>query len=226
MLYDWVLEFSSYLSFFSCVVNFFLVVVGVLTGAGMYGYEMLKLQRKFDVEYMTRQIMNENELARIGYYRINLHYTLTKEEFEYIIGCVKFVCDHGWKFLALYSIDVKSGLYVHRRQLSKMRKEKQLRQKGKTKNRVFKTLKELKFDNNNNSDNRYNTRKKNSNMKTKRITDFNKVFDFANDILQNMKSFIPSKEELILEESNLDDGDSQNRWYWLPSDLYDSIVAL
>ena len=188
-------------------------------GAGMYGYEMLKLQRKFDVEYMTRAIMNENELARIGYYRINLHYTLTKEEFEYIIRCVKFVCDHGWKFLALYSIDIKSGLYVHRRQL---------KHRKKTKDGVFKSLKQLKFDNTNDSNDRSNTctRKKNSNMKTKRIRDLNKVFEFANDILQNMKKLLPNREELFLEEDNLDDGDSQNRWYWLPSDLYDSIAAI
>ena len=187
----------------------------------MYGLEMLKLQREFDVEYIRRQIMQENELARIGYYRINLHFTLTNEELAHIIRCVKFVCDHGWKFLPLYSIDVKSGLYIHRRQLSKLRKEKQLQQKGKTKNLVFKSLKQLKFDNNYN-----NAKKKKSNKNTRKITDLNQVFKFAHDILQNIKQFIPSKEQLISEESKLDDGDSHNRWYWLPSDLYDSIVAL
>ena len=70
--------------------------------AGMYGVDVLNLKQK-DIDHVLNQMRNnKNELARPGYFRINLHYTLNKREIQYIVSAVKYICKHGWKFLPLY----------------------------------------------------------------------------------------------------------------------------
>jgi len=43
-----------------------------------------------------------NNLMKPGFTRLSLHYILTKYELVYIIYALKFLCNHGYKFLPFY----------------------------------------------------------------------------------------------------------------------------
>jgi hypothetical protein len=49
-----------------------------------------------------------------GWARVNFHFLHTDTEVEFILRCIRFVAEHGKKFLPLYSFDIHSGAWRHR----------------------------------------------------------------------------------------------------------------
>ena len=171
--------------------------------AGMYGRVVLGISSQ-EVDHVIEQMRdNQNELARPGYFRINLHYTLTKEELEYIINAIKYVCEKGWLFVPLYDVDPETGNYFHR---DMKRKPMLLKQQ-------LRSLLDISFD------------KKNGDMlwqrKHLRINDkslkgkLNTFLKMADDIIKDIKTYLPSQDEFENEKRIQDDA----AWYWLPSEL-------
>ena len=175
--------------------------------AGMYGKQVLGISSQ-EVDHVIEQMRDEqNELARPGYFRINLHYTLNKEELQYIINAIKYVCDKGWLFVPLYDVDTQSGNYFHR----------DMKRKPMLLNNQLRSLLDISFD------------KKNGDMLWKkkylRMTDkslkgkLNRFFEIADDIIGNIQEYLPSNDEFKNEENISDDG----AWYWLPSELVNDV---
>eukprot|EP00494_Astrolonche_serrata_P034247 UN34516 len=48
-----------------------------------------------------------------GFTRVNLHWTMTAEEVEYIANCIIFLSEHGADFISEYLIDWKTGNWIH-----------------------------------------------------------------------------------------------------------------
>ena len=82
--------------------------------AGMYGVQVLEISEDEINHVLSQMRDSENEMAKPGYFRINLHYTLTEKELKYIVDAVKYICKNGWKFMPLYDIDPKTGNVFHR----------------------------------------------------------------------------------------------------------------
>ena len=201
--------------------------------AGMYGLNELSKQMKIDVNHMMDQLkLNNNELARYGYYRINFHYTLKKQEFDYIINCLKYVCNHAWKFLALYDIDKQSGLYIHRSQMISIRKKNKDLQSNhdnyKNPNRlIYASLKDIKFQQHSTHDELHGglslemlkMESKTRSIIYDKVSSYDQCMQFANNVIANMKDYLPSRQDILNEEKVNDD----EQFYWLPSQLYDRI---
>jgi hypothetical protein len=49
--------------------------------------------------------------------RVNFNYFISATVFEYIVEAVRFVAEHGWRFLPDYRFNLATGLWRHRRGL-------------------------------------------------------------------------------------------------------------
>jgi selenocysteine lyase/cysteine desulfurase len=173
--------------------------------AGMYGLHELDLDDDA-VNHVLNQMRDKNELARPGYFRINLHYTLTSDELHYVVKAVKYMCANAWKFLPLYDIDPVTGNYVHRALVDNSDAlKKQLR-----------TLLDISFD-----DGTMQWQKKHQRIDSDALSSsLNEYFEIADDILSAINDRLPNITELKRDRERIND---TRPWYWLPSDLFEDL---
>ncbi|MDY6915623.1 MAG: aminotransferase class V-fold PLP-dependent enzyme [Candidatus Cloacimonadota bacterium] len=81
--------------------------------AGPYGHNLMKIDLQHSHYY--RCVVSNIGYAGIkpGWVRLNLHYTLSEEELNYLIEAIKFVANHGYKFLKDYLFNIKTGDWKH-----------------------------------------------------------------------------------------------------------------
>ncbi len=80
--------------------------------AGPYGHRLLGIDRDTSLK-MRKAIQKGYASIKPGWTRVNFHYTITEEEFDYICKAIEFVADYGQLFLSLYVFDPKSGDWRH-----------------------------------------------------------------------------------------------------------------
>jgi len=101
-------------TFVSCLLN---DLFGIQTRsgclcAGPYGLKLLgasKLASKFE-----KELLQNDELSRPGFVRLNFNYFVSEDEVEFVIRAVNFVANHSWKLLPLYSFFVDTGEWKHK----------------------------------------------------------------------------------------------------------------
>ena len=50
---------------------------------------------------------------RPGWVRVNIHYTLNKDDIKYILESIEFIASYGYLFLSLYNFDIESGNWTY-----------------------------------------------------------------------------------------------------------------
>jgi len=81
--------------------------------AGPYGHRLLRINEPTSERY--RSAIGEGcQLIKPGWVRINLHYSMTEEEVDYLLECVDFIARYGARFLDLYETRLDSGAWHHR----------------------------------------------------------------------------------------------------------------
>ena len=81
--------------------------------AAPYGHRILHIDERKSRD-LRRSIMCGNVGLKPGWARVNFHFLHTDTEVEFILRCIRFVAEHGKKFLPLYSFDIHSGAWRHR----------------------------------------------------------------------------------------------------------------
>jgi selenocysteine lyase/cysteine desulfurase len=77
--------------------------------AGPYGHYLMKIKQQLS-DFYRCAITNAGYTGiKPGWVRLNLHYALDEAEVDYLISAVKFVVEHGSKFLAQYKFHLKNG---------------------------------------------------------------------------------------------------------------------
>jgi len=82
--------------------------------AGPYGHRLLGIDLETSREF-EREILRGCEGIKPGWVRVNFNYFLSEETFEFLLGAVHFVAEHGWKLLPHYRFEPKTGLWKHRK---------------------------------------------------------------------------------------------------------------
>ena len=54
----------------------------------------------------------KKEGLKPGWVRINLHYTFSREELDFLLKTVEFVANYGYLFLSLYSFNMNTGEWI------------------------------------------------------------------------------------------------------------------
>jgi selenocysteine lyase/cysteine desulfurase len=76
--------------------------------AGPYGHILLNISLDTSLKYRDL-ILKGYEGMKPGWVRINIHYTLSQEDIDYIIETINFIAQYGYLFLRNYKINMKSG---------------------------------------------------------------------------------------------------------------------
>lgn len=81
--------------------------------AGPYGHYLMKIENQ-QSDYYRCMITNIGYVGiKPGWVRLNLHYALDENEFQYLIKALKFILEQGHKFIPRYVFDIKSGEWTH-----------------------------------------------------------------------------------------------------------------
>lgn len=81
--------------------------------AGPYGHRLLGIDKETSEKYRDLTKIGINCL-KPGWVRVNFHYTLSEDEFDYICGAIEFIAEHGYLFLSEYMVDYMSGIWTHK----------------------------------------------------------------------------------------------------------------
>ena len=81
--------------------------------AGPYGHILLEVDEDLSEKYKSCVAMKGYEGVKPGWVRINIHYTMSEEEFQYIVFALKFIIKHGAKFLDKYEFNLSTGAWKH-----------------------------------------------------------------------------------------------------------------
>lgn len=77
--------------------------------AGPYGHRLLGITEDVSRYFQCAIGVDRYNGVKPGWVRLNFHYSLSMEEFEYIIKALDFVIEHAEKFLSRYEFDFLSG---------------------------------------------------------------------------------------------------------------------
>ncbi len=81
--------------------------------AGPYGHLLLEIGDELSSKY--RAAIQEGLLGlKPGWVRINIHYTFTKNDVDFLIKAIDFVATHGYSFLSQYLFDIHTGEWKHK----------------------------------------------------------------------------------------------------------------
>jgi selenocysteine lyase/cysteine desulfurase len=77
--------------------------------AGPYGHRLLGISDDLSRYYQCAVGVDRYNGMKPGWVRLNLHYSLSLEEYDYIVNALDFVIEHAEKFLSCYEFDFQSG---------------------------------------------------------------------------------------------------------------------
>ncbi|MHA1902125.1 MAG: aminotransferase class V-fold PLP-dependent enzyme [Promethearchaeota archaeon] len=81
--------------------------------AGVYGHHLLNIGIKKSEKF--RKVVKKGYMSiKPGWTRINFHYTITEEEFDFICSAIEFVADYGYLFIPEYRMDLQTGDWIHK----------------------------------------------------------------------------------------------------------------
>ena len=77
--------------------------------AGPYGHHLMNIGSQVSDFYRCMITNAGYNGIKPGWVRLNLHYSMTEAEVDYLIEAVKFVLEHGHKFISQYEFNLISG---------------------------------------------------------------------------------------------------------------------
>ncbi len=77
--------------------------------AGPYGHFLMNISQQISDHYRCMITNVGYTGVKPGWVRLNLHYAMAENEVDYLIDALKFVLEHGYKFLQIYEFDLNSG---------------------------------------------------------------------------------------------------------------------
>jgi selenocysteine lyase/cysteine desulfurase len=82
--------------------------------AGPYGHRLLGIDDDSS-QRIDAELLAGHEAVRPGWVRVNFNYFLTEETFQFLVGAVEWIAEHGWKLLPDYVFHAESGQWHHAR---------------------------------------------------------------------------------------------------------------
>ena len=80
--------------------------------AGPYGHRLLGIDVETAHGY-DREIARGCEGIRPGWVRVNFNYFISDRMFDFVLGAINLVADHGWRMVPQYRFDPMTALWTH-----------------------------------------------------------------------------------------------------------------
>lgn len=81
--------------------------------AGPYGHRLLNIDNELSERY-RKAVQGGYCGIKPGWCRVGLHWVMDDAEADFVIGAVRFIGEHGHRFLSLYDFDLCSGAWSYR----------------------------------------------------------------------------------------------------------------
>lgn len=82
--------------------------------AGPYGHRLLNINEETSEKY-RQCIASGYSGIKPGWCRVSMHYVMDDLEVDYILDAVEFVAEHGYHFMQLYTFDLGTGIWQHKK---------------------------------------------------------------------------------------------------------------
>lgn len=92
-------------------------VRGGCSCAGPYAHTLLGMEMEFSKQIEAAVTCGVGVL-RPGWVRLNFNYFISDQEFEYLLGALELIAEHGWRLLPCYRYDASHGVWRHLAQQS------------------------------------------------------------------------------------------------------------
>lgn len=86
--------------------------------AGPYGHVLLDIDNTTS-QKLRHLVQAGYEGIKPGWVRINLHFTFTRQDIDFLLKAITFIAENGHLFLPLYSFDLHSSEWKHRQAIDK-----------------------------------------------------------------------------------------------------------
>jgi selenocysteine lyase/cysteine desulfurase len=80
--------------------------------AGPYGHILLEIDDHTSDQF-RRLILKGYEGLKPGWVRVNIHYTLSQKDIEFMLKAIEFIAKYGHLFLKRYSLKMETGEWIH-----------------------------------------------------------------------------------------------------------------
>ncbi|MGL1891817.1 MAG: aminotransferase class V-fold PLP-dependent enzyme [Spirochaetaceae bacterium] len=82
--------------------------------AGPYGHHLLSIDRELSSSFVC--LLESRELAGLkpGWVRLNLHFSFSDSEYEYICNTLEYLIEKAHLFIPLYKFDIKTGEWKYK----------------------------------------------------------------------------------------------------------------
>jgi selenocysteine lyase/cysteine desulfurase len=80
--------------------------------AGPYGHILLGIDNETSLKY-RHMILRGCEGIKPGWVRVNIHYTLTQEDVDYLLDVINFIAKNGHLFLEKYVFNMKTAEWIY-----------------------------------------------------------------------------------------------------------------
>jgi selenocysteine lyase/cysteine desulfurase len=80
--------------------------------AGPYGHLLLGISDERSMEYRD-SIQKGFFGLKPGWVRVNIHYTFSEKDVDFLAKAIAFTAEHGHLFLSRYSFDIRTGEWTH-----------------------------------------------------------------------------------------------------------------
>ena len=88
--------------------------------AGPYGHRLLNIDQATSDRY--RHAVQDGHCGmKPGWCRVGLHWVMDDAEANYVIDAVRFIAEHGRRFLPMYDFDLCSGTWSHKQATDELR---------------------------------------------------------------------------------------------------------
>lgn len=88
--------------------------------AGPYGHHLLNIDDDQTLK-IRDAVLDGNSGMRPGWCRVSLHWLMSDDEVSYLIDAVRFLADHGWRFMSHYRFNPVSGEWAFRERRERRR---------------------------------------------------------------------------------------------------------
>ncbi|MFT5481451.1 MAG: selenocysteine lyase/cysteine desulfurase [Halieaceae bacterium] len=78
--------------------------------AGPYGHSLLGMDMDYS-KALERELLDGYMVMRPGWVRLNFNYFIDEETFQYLLGALELVAEHGWRLLPYYEFAAASGCW-------------------------------------------------------------------------------------------------------------------
>jgi selenocysteine lyase/cysteine desulfurase len=80
--------------------------------AGPYGHFLLGIDRETSQNF-RREILCGRDGLKPGWVRVNLHYTMTQEDLDFLLQAIRFLARSAHQFLRCYGFNMQTGEWLH-----------------------------------------------------------------------------------------------------------------